>query len=82
MAVILAIRVANASTLNSQPYEIWYYYSLEGGSEFIFADVGGNGSYELIHSSYRNEIKDPEWRMRVDKLGSREYNSGFDDYDY
>ncbi len=70
----------NTNTLNSQPYEIWQYYSLEGGTEFIFGDVGGNGSYELLHSTYRNEIKDPDWRTRVDKLGSRDYDSGLDDF--
>jgi len=70
----------NTSSLNSQPYEIWHYYSLEGGSEFIFGDVSGNASFELLHSTFRNEIKDPNWRMRVDKLGGREYNSGFDNF--
>ena len=70
----------NTSTLNSQPYEIWHYYSLEGGSEFIFGDVSGNGSYELLHSTYRYEIKDPDWRVRIEKLGSRDFNSGFDNF--
>ena len=70
----------NANTLDSQPFEIWHFYSLEGGTQFIFADVNGNGNYELLHSTFRNEIKDPDWHMRVDKLGSRNYNSGFDDF--
>jgi GWxTD domain-containing protein len=70
----------NASTLDSQPYEIWHFYSLEGGTQFVFADISGNGSYELLHSTYRNEIKDPDWRMRVEKLKNRDYNSGFDNF--
>lgn len=68
----------NPSTIDSQPYEIWYYYSLEGGSEFIFADLSGNGNYELLHSTFRNEIKDPDWRIRIQKLKSRGYDPGID----
>lgn len=68
------------STLNTQPYEIWYYYSLEGGSEFVFADMTGNGNYELLHSTYRTEIKDPDWQLRVGKVRTREYESSFDGF--
>jgi GWxTD domain-containing protein len=68
----------NPSTIDSQPYEIWYYYSLEGGSEFIFADLSGNGNYELLHSTFRNEIKDPDWQIRIQKLKSRNYDPGID----
>jgi GWxTD domain-containing protein len=53
------------SSMDSSPYEIWQYYGLEGGSEFIFADLTGHGSFELLHSTYRNEIKDPNWQERV-----------------
>jgi GWxTD domain-containing protein len=68
----------NPSTIDSQPYEIWYYYSLEGGSEFIFADLSGNGNYELLHSTFRNEIKDPDWQIRIQKLKSRGYDPSID----
>jgi GWxTD domain-containing protein len=68
------------SSLDSQPYEIWYYYSLEGGVQFVFADLSGNGSYELLHSNYRNELRDPNWRMRVEKMSSRENNMRFDSF--
>lgn len=68
----------NPSTIDSQPYEIWYYYSLEGGSQFIFADLSGNGNYELLHSTYRNEIKDPDWQLRIQKLKTRGYDPGID----
>jgi len=53
------------SSMDSSPYEIWQYYSLEGGSHFIFADITGHGSFELLHSDYRNEIKDPNWQQRI-----------------
>jgi GWxTD domain-containing protein len=65
------------SSIDSAPYEIWNYYSLEGGSYFIFSDLTGHGSFELLHSNYRNEIKDPNWRQRVG--GQEGFNiPGFD----
>lgn len=70
----------NPSALNTQPYEIWFYYSLEGGAQFIFADLSGNGNYELLHSTYRNEIKDPDWRSRIGKIRTGGYNPSFDRY--
>jgi GWxTD domain-containing protein len=53
------------SSMDTTPYEIWQYYSLEGGSHFIFADLTGHGSFELLHSNYRNEIKDPTWQEQI-----------------
>lgn len=53
------------SSMDSAPYEIWQYYGLEGGSVFIFADITGHGSFDLLHSTYRNEIKDPNWQERI-----------------
>jgi GWxTD domain-containing protein len=53
------------SSMDSSPYEIWNYYGLEGGSQFVFGDLSGHGSFELLHSTYRNEIKDPNWRERL-----------------
>jgi len=65
----------NPSSIDSQPYEVWYYYALDGGSEFIFGDLSGHGDYELLHSTYRNELQDPNWRVR---LGGSQFNpSGF-----
>jgi len=61
----------NPSSIDTQPYEIWYYYSLEGGVEFIFGDISGHGSYDLLHSTYRNEISDPNWRSRIG--GTRDF---------
>lgn len=33
--------------LDSNPYEIWYYYAL--GEEFIFVDERGFGEYTLVY---------------------------------
>jgi len=70
----------NASSLDMQPYEIWSFYSLEGGAQFVFGDLSGNGHYELLHSTYRNEIKDPDWQRKLGKLRIRESSPGFDNY--
>jgi len=63
----------NPSSISTQPYEVWQYYSLDGGSEFIFGDLSGHGEYELIHSTYRNELQDPNWRER---LGGSSFGPG------
>jgi GWxTD domain-containing protein len=42
-------------------YEIWYYDKLEGGVQFIFADKTGFGDLELVHSTKRGEISNPNW---------------------
>lgn len=51
----------------AKPYEIWEYNSLEGGVIFIFGDVFGYNDYELIHSTKRGEIYDPQWQKRIFK---------------
>jgi GWxTD domain-containing protein len=65
----------NPSTIDSQPYETWYYYTLDGGSQFIFGDLSGHGEYELLHSTYRNELQDPNWRARLG--GQSSFDTGF-----
>jgi len=46
---------------DTDPYMIWNYYELNGGSEFIFGDRSGFGRYELLHSSYYKELQNPDW---------------------
>ena len=50
---------------NTKPYEIWRYNDIEGGVEFIFADLNGFGDYELISSNKRGEIQDSNWQNRI-----------------
>jgi GWxTD domain-containing protein len=49
---------------NARPYEIWYYYR-EGRKKFIFADIEGQGRYELIFSSDERELTRPDWRLII-----------------
>lgn len=53
------------SESNMKPYEIWFYNEIEGGVQFIFGDITGFGNYELLHSTKRGEVKDPEWERRL-----------------
>lgn len=49
---------------NARPYEVWYYYR-EGRKKFIFADLEGQGRYELIFSSDERELTRPDWRLII-----------------
>lgn len=46
-----------------KPYEIWRYYQIENGVEFVFVDRSGYGEYVLIHSTKRGEFRDDAWRQ-------------------
>jgi len=65
----------NNMEIDKKPYEIWSYHNLEGGVMFIFADLGGFGEYELIHSTYSKEIYNPDWkRLIIRARGSSNFN--------
>lgn len=50
------------SAQNNKPYEVWYYYSIENGVQFIFIDRSGFSDYVLVHSTKRGELQDEEWQ--------------------
>ena len=50
-----------SSESDMKPHEIWRYDYIESGVEFIFVDRGGFNSYELVHSTKRNEVYNPDW---------------------
>lgn len=54
-------------TLSSEnkPYQIWHYFSAEAGVKFIFVDRQLFGNYDLVHSTARNEIQDPDWERWI-----------------
>jgi GWxTD domain-containing protein len=54
------------SESGKKPYEIWSYNSLDGGSIFVFADLRGFGEYELLHSTYRKELSQPNWEDLIE----------------
>jgi GWxTD domain-containing protein len=49
----------------TKPYEIWSYNQIEGGVMFVFADLTGYNYYELLHSTKRGELQDPNWQRRI-----------------
>jgi GWxTD domain-containing protein len=42
-------------------HEVWQYDQLDGGAIFVFYDRAGYGDLELVHSTKRGEIYNPEW---------------------
>lgn len=53
------------SSIETKPYQIWRYYEIEGGVEFIFVDKSGFGMMELVHSTARNELQDYDWQRWI-----------------
>lgn len=49
----------------NKEYEIWNYYAIQGGIYFIFADKRGLSDLELVHSTARGELYDPDWQRWV-----------------
>jgi GWxTD domain-containing protein len=49
------------------PYELWEYNNIpgEGQALFVFADLDGFGSFELVHSSVTGERKLADWRNEL-----------------
>lgn len=49
--------------LNTKPYEIWVYDSIQGEGNiiFVFADLNGFGEYRLIHSNKVGELSNDDW---------------------
>ena len=50
----------------NRSYEIWHYYQVQGGVDFIFVDKREMGDYELVHSTARGELYDTEWTRWID----------------
>ena len=55
----------NPAQSDRRPFEIWHYYSIEGGVIFIFAELEGFGDYTLIHSTKRGELSDDKWQRKI-----------------
>jgi len=53
------------SSSENRPYQIWKYFELEGGVEFVFVDVNNWGEYKLVHSTARGELSDTDWERWI-----------------
>jgi GWxTD domain-containing protein len=48
--------------MNKHNHEVWHYWNLDGSAaDFIFVDRRGLGRLELVHSTHRGEIYNPDW---------------------
>ncbi len=52
------------SESESKPYEVWKYYKIENGVEFVFVEMG-YGLMELVHSTKRGELWDDNWMRYI-----------------
>jgi len=52
------------SDSDTKAYQIWHYYSIEGGVIFVFVDIMSIRDFRLVHSTHRNEVQELEWKDR------------------
>jgi GWxTD domain-containing protein len=50
---------------DNKPYQIWKYFSIQGGVNFYFVDKRNFGKFELVNSTARGELYDPEWERWI-----------------
>ena len=62
--------------MNTRSFEVWRYFGLDGGIEFVFVDKQGFSDYELVHSTARNELQDFNW-IRWIKISSSQQGATF-----
>lgn len=51
-------------TLDTKPYEIWFYQNVQNGSKFYFVDWQVMQNHKLVHSTVIGEIRDEKWFER------------------
>ena len=57
------------SSMGQKPYERWFYDRIPGqtgGDYCLFVDMDGYGNYQLVHSTLRGEISNPEWEAKIE----------------
>ncbi len=52
--------------MEHKEHHIWKYFSIQGGIIFVFVDKQGFGNLELVHSTARGELSDPDWERWID----------------
>jgi len=50
------------SSNESRSYQLWHFFEIEGVVDFIFVELRSGGEMELVHSTARNELQDPDWQ--------------------
>ncbi|MDH3891546.1 MAG: GWxTD domain-containing protein [candidate division Zixibacteria bacterium] len=55
-----------AEWVNALPMQIWYYWELEEGKFFLFADTRHDFDFKLVHSNVEGEVYDKNWQAIID----------------
>jgi len=55
----------HTNEVDTKPYEVWTYNSIQGGVEFVFGDRSGFSDYVLLHSTHRDELHDENWMQQL-----------------
>lgn len=61
-------------TLDTKPYEIWFYQNVQNGSKFYFVDWQVMQNHKLVHSTVMGEIRDEKWYERWAKASNQNVN--------
>lgn len=48
-------------TIDTKPYEIWFYQGIQGGAHFYFVDMNLQQNHRLVHSTMIGQIREPNW---------------------
>jgi GWxTD domain-containing protein len=48
-------------TIDTKPYEIWFYQGIQGGVHFYFVDMNLQQNHRLVHSTMIGQIREPNW---------------------
>lgn len=51
---------------DAKEYQLWHFYSIQGGVYFVFVDKRNMNDLELVHSTARGEMYDPDWQRWID----------------
>lgn len=49
----------------NRSYQVWHYFSVQGGVYFVFVDKRGMSDFELVHATARGELYDAEWQRWI-----------------
>jgi len=56
------------SSTDHKEYQIWLYYNIQGGVEFVFVDIRRIRDLQLVHSTHPDEVHEYEWFDRYTKF--------------
>lgn len=48
-------------SIDTKPYEIWFYQDIQGGSYFYFVDWQLQQNHRLVHTTMIGNVKEPNW---------------------